>query len=217
MGAGTHSNLSVPYQSTSSLTNSTANIPTPPPPRSQHGLLSSPGRSLTQLRRKSLLLSKRLSNPSPTSPRRGRKPPFSSNRGLPSHPRRQGRQHHAREAPAPRPVYEHVIPVQYVTLPTPSTAALQPSRLRDVELGDVDNMVGEGDRICNRRFLLCFPWPESRKVRTYILQSIVSFMFLVGLLGVCKSFCNTIPKSKNHTNLDRSRDYLYRTRDQWDT
>lgn len=117
-------------------------------------------------------------------------PPFAMDKpGLPSNPRRPGRQPHARVPPASRPVYERDVPVRQVRLVEPVANRKLNTLGRDVEMGDIKhNRGGRAARHGNRKILSCISWPRSRKVRTALLQSIVSFVFFIGLLGVCELY-----------------------------
>lgn len=203
-----------PRPSTSSLPDAIANYrQDKPPPRfpAPHPDFAVHGRTLTQQRSLDIVRVGGSGNPGSSANRSGSVPPdagrgrssFSSEnpgrRGVKvpfalsrdgQAPRRQGRLPHAREAPAVRPIYERNIPIRQVRLPDPPTRAFVRSKLRDVELGDTDNYLSEKGNATTsskpRKLLFCIPRPESRKVRTALLQSIVSFIFLIGLLGVCE-------------------------------
>lgn len=224
MGAAVPAPLSLGPRNGSPLPDAIANYrQDKPPPRfpAPHPDFAVHGRSLTQQRSLDIVRVGGSGNPGTRSGsvppdaergrssfssenpgRRGVKVPFALSRDGQNPPRR-GRQPHAREAPAVRPVYERNIPIRQVRLPDPPTRAFVRSKLRDVELGDTDTYLPEKGAATSpkkRKFLFCIPWPESRKVRTALLQSLVSFIFLIGLLGVCK-FCLLYIHSIAYSNM----------------
>lgn len=48
-----------------------------------------------------------------------------------------------------------------------------------------------------KRFLYCFPWVKSRRIRAHILRCFASGLFLIFMLAVCKSSCST-PTASAH-------------------
>lgn len=118
------------------------------------------------------------------------RPPFATDKpGLPSSPRRTGRRPHARAPLTQRPVYERDVPVRQVRLVEPTGGRKLNALPRDVELGERQHYENNGEKgNGNRRIFSFIPWPQSPKVRASLLQSIVSFVFFIGLLGVCESY-----------------------------
>lgn len=118
------------------------------------------------------------------------RPPFATDKpGLPSSPRRTGRRPHARCPPTQRPVYERDVPARQVRLVEPTESRKLNALPRDVELGEREHYENSREKgHGNRRIFSFIAWPQSPKVRTSLLQSIVSFIFFIGLLGVCKSY-----------------------------
>lgn len=49
------------------------------------------------------------------------------------------------------------------------------------------------DGVKNKRFLFCFPWIQSRRIRSQILRCFVSGMFLLMMLAICKCLFATYP------------------------
>lgn len=85
------------------------------------------------------------------------------------------------------------IPTVNVTLPERPGRAITRTRERisDPTSGQPTNTTNpqqtdDGASERPKRFMYCFPWPKSRRVRTLALQSIVSGIFLFTILAVCK-------------------------------
>lgn len=76
-------------------------------------------------------------------------------------------------------------------------------RRRERQEGSRGDASGSGSQDSNRstpkRFLFCFPWVKSRRIRSQILRCIVSGLFLTLILTVCEWPCETYQRLQAYT------------------
>jgi hypothetical protein len=110
--------------------------------------------------------------------------------------------------PQPRPSFQRALDERFPSVVQPDATAqvepdpartrlrrfdgADPAELHLAELADDGrrrrrNIHHRRQRGTPKRFLFCFPWIRSRRIRSQILRCFVSGMFLILLLTVCKS------------------------------